>query len=333
MRRPGSRSVAALGRPAVLSLLLLSGCEQGSFSTQNTRIGPDDGTDSCRQYVVALDSTGNYFGTDILKGAAVGALAGGLAGGILGGNWKGALIGAGTGAALGGAAGYWSALQQQSQDQAVLNDRVSGDLRDENAAIDRTQRAFDQLIDCRFHQADVIKADHTAHRIDRPTALARLGWVKEHAQRDLASARRIDGQIAGRGSQFDLAADNLGAATPAPAAPKQRQATLRAPAPLKVSPNPSASDIATLPARQPVTIASERNGYALVETPSGQRGYTSTDAIAGRSLPTGQTRTGSGQDTGDVRSLAGSNAARRDDFSQSVAVSERAAASGFELSS
>ena len=35
--------------------------------------------------------------------------------------------------------------------------------------------------------------------------------------------------------------------------------------------------------------------------------------------------------SGDVRTLAGSNAARRDDFAQSVAVTEKAEASGFEL--
>ncbi len=43
----------------------LGGCA-GSFSNQESRIGPDDGKDSCRQELVMLDSTGNFFGEDIL---------------------------------------------------------------------------------------------------------------------------------------------------------------------------------------------------------------------------------------------------------------------------
>src|SRR6476646_10182059 len=73
---------------------LLCGCAPGAFTTQSQRIGPDDGTDSCRPQLVALDSTGNFFGADILKGAAIGAgtgaLAGGLIGGLATGSWRGA---------------------------------------------------------------------------------------------------------------------------------------------------------------------------------------------------------------------------------------------------
>jgi hypothetical protein len=44
---------------------LLCSCAPGSMSTQSQRIGSDDGTDSCRTQLVALDSTGNFFGADI----------------------------------------------------------------------------------------------------------------------------------------------------------------------------------------------------------------------------------------------------------------------------
>ena len=313
---------------------LLTGCAPGGFSTQDARIGPDDGTDVCRPYVVAMDSTGNYFAADIAKGAAIGALGGGLVGGLLGGDWKGALIGAGAGAVLGGATSYWMALQQQAQDRAVLNTKVQSDLQQENGVIDRTQTAFDQVMDCRFRQAHDVRIDYDAHRIDHPTAVARMGWIKARAQRDLESAQRIDGQIAGRAAQFEIAADNL---QPAPSAtvarPVSRPATVRKAAALKLRPDAAAPEIGTLQARQPVTVGPLRNGYALVETQSGQKGYAAVDAIAARGLPIAQPHSDFDRSPDDVRSLAGSNAARRDDFNQSVAVSANAVSSGFELAS
>lgn len=324
-----------LGPSMIVVAGLLTGCGPGGLSSQNARIGADDGTDVCRPYVVALDSTGNYFAADIMKGAAIGALGGGLAGGLIGGDWKGALIGAGAGAILGGASSYWMALQQQAQDQAVLNARVSGDLQQENGAIDRTQAAFNQVMDCRFRQANEIQADYAARRIDRPNAVARMSWVKARAQRDLETARRIDSQIAGRGAQFEVAADNL---EPAPAAtasrPVSRPATVRTAAALKLRPDPAAPEIGTLQASQPVTVGPVRNGYALVSTQSGQQGYASATAISGgRGLASAQPRNDAGRSPDDVRSLAGSNAARRDDFNQSVAISANAVSSGFELAS
>src|SRR5690348_16702211 len=152
-----SQRVRAMRHRKVISALaclgLLTNCAQGTFSTREQRIGYDTGTDSCRAQLVALDSTGDFFGADILKGAGIGALGGALAGGLISRNWQGALIGAGVGAATGAAVGYWQALQQRNQDQSVMMSQVQGDISRENAEIDRTQLAFDQLMDCRFRQA------------------------------------------------------------------------------------------------------------------------------------------------------------------------------------
>jgi hypothetical protein len=333
-----SKGVRRIG--AALSLLaaagLQTGCASGTMSSQESRIGRDDGTDSCRAQLVALDSTGNFFGQDILKGALIGAGIGGLAGGLLGGNWKGALIGAGAGAALGAATGYWSALQQQNYDQATLYSHIQGDLSRENEEIDRTQLAFDQLMDCRFRQAAAINADYRGGRIDRPTAEAQMMVVRQRARQDVALARQINQQIIDRGQQFNVAVNNVApgamstVAPPAAARPtKIRQAT-----PLKLRPDAASPDIGQLALNQPVTVEDARNGYALIKTAGGQQGYASADAVEGsrsvrpqRSGPTSAAASGAG----DIRSLAGSNAARRDGFSQSVAVSEQASASGFEV--
>lgn len=332
MKRSNAARPFRRGVCVVAALALLSGCAQGPFSTQSARIGQDDGTDNCRPLVVALDSTGNYFGADILQGAAIGAFTGGLAGGLISGDWRGALIGAGAGAALGGAAGYWSSVQRQARDQTAMYAQVRGDILRENVAIDRTQLAFDQLLDCRFRQASTIQADATARRLDRASAEAWMRLVKSRAERDLAIARTINGQIAGRAAQFEVAAENLdpGASTSAQLrrAPA-RPSTMRTAAALKLRPDAAAPDIGTLAERQTVTVSGARGGYVLVETPSGQRGYAPAEALSGGPSPSEPSAASPAGE--DFRSLAGSNAARRDNFAQSVSVSEKAIAGGFEL--
>jgi hypothetical protein len=315
---------------------LLSGCAQGQFSTQSARIGHDDGTDSCRAHLVALDSTGNYFGADILKGAAIGAAGGALAGGVIGRDWQSALIGAASGAALGASVGYWSSLQQQARDQAGMLSQVRGDMTREGAQIDRTQIAFDQLMDCRFNQAQRIRDAYRAGRMDRATAVAQMGVIRQRAEQDLQVAKQINGQISARAEQFDVAANNLSPGTTAEIAartPATRSVVVRQAAALKLTPDPAAPDIAQLQPKQAVTISGRRGNYALVQTASGGRGYTPVDALqgSGGKAQTPSTRAGSETGGQEIRNLAGSNAARRDDFAQSVSVSEKAMASGFEV--
>ncbi len=313
---------------------LLSGCAQGPLSTQEGRLGSDDGTDSCRPQLVALDSTGDYFGAQILAGAGLGAVGGAMVGGLIGGDWKGALIGAAAGGALGAAGGYWSALQQQRRDQAGLFSQVTDDLTRENAQIDRTQLAFDQLMQCRFRQAQAINADYKSRRITRDYAQAAMDAVNRRTRAELDMARRINDRLNSRGEEFTVAAENLtptAPAAPATVAPARAVAakpvTLRRPVPLKLTPDPAAPDIGQLQARQVVNATPSRSGYVLVETAKGERGYAPVADVQGALAPAAPIATASG----DPRQLAGSNAARRDSFAQSVAVSEKATASGFEL--
>ncbi len=327
-----SRAVAAM-----LSLSVLAGCAPGQLTTQTSRIGPDDGTDSCRRQLVALDSTGDFFGAQILTGAAIGAATGGLAGALLGGNLKGALIGAVAGGALGAAGGYLSALQQQQSDQAGMFNQMQGDISRENAQIDRTQIAFDQLVDCRFRAAQTIREAYAQHRMDRSSAVAAMAQIKSRAERDLALARQINEQISGRTQQFEVAADTLAPGTAAAVAPPPpTRAIIRQAAALKLRPDPAAPDIGQLQPRQPVTVTSRRDGYALVETAQGNTGYAPQSALQGPAPVTRTIRPAAQAATGapppeEVRTLAGSNAARRDTFSESVAVTQQATSSGFEL--
>lgn len=318
-------------------------------STREARLGPDDGTDSCRQQAVALDSTGNFFAADIMAGAAYGALGGGLIGGLAGGSWKDALIGAGAGAIAGAASGYWNALQRQRYDEATLYSHVEGDLSNDNAQISRTQYAFDQLMACRFQQAAGINAALAAGQTDRATAMGQMQSVRALAQRDLALAKSIDTHIQQRGQQFAVAANNIapGAAAQSPpdAAGPAYEAVVSRQTSLRLSPNEGAPPIGKLPAKTAVRVTRNHGNYALVETDTGATGYAPVDDLrtpgkrhVSRSL-SATSGTASGGDaaapSGDpkmqVATLAGSNAARRDDFTQSVAVSEKAVASGFEV--
>jgi hypothetical protein len=313
------------------------------MTTQSQRIGYDDGTDTCRQQLVALDSTGNFFGADILQGAAagagIGALSGGLIGGLATGSWRGAAFGALAGGIAGGVIGgsnaYWSALQKQQMDQAALYSRVSLDLEHENVQIDKTQLAFDQLADCRFGQAAAINAAYVSHRIDRTTAEAAMALVRQRAAKDLQLARLINQQMQDRGQQFQVATSNVdpsAAAAMTAGSRAPQQASVRSAAPLKLRPDASAPDVAQLRPSESVTATPGRNGYALVETSSGARGYVSTTDLQGparRSISVASTTPVAA--SGDIRTLAGSNAARRDDFAQSVSVTEKAESSGFEL--
>jgi uncharacterized protein YcfJ len=321
-----------------VSVLAIAALLGGCVTTQEQRIGAADPSDQCRPYVVALDSTGNFFAEDIIKGAILGAAGGAILGGLLSGSARGAAIGAATGALAGAATGYWVALNQQSRDQAVLATRVQTDLSRENAEIDRSQQAFNALMDCRFAQAKAVRQDVADKRLTLDQGRARMAQIRSWTERDIALARQINGRIETRGAEFETAAENLQPGTKSQiaaqkaAAPASRQAVATRAAPVRLRPDPAAPEIAQLSPRETVTVTGGQDGFALVETPSGMRGYAPADTlrVGGGRVATPSSATGSGQ---DVQTLAATNVAKRDNFSQSVQVAERAAAGGFELTS
>jgi len=325
------------------SAVMLAGC----VTTRESRIGPDDGTDACRAQLVALDSTGDFFGEDILRGAALGAVGGALLGatvaaatGRRGGDiLAGAAIGGAVGGVAGAAGGYFQARQRQASDQATLVRSIAGDLAAENAQLDLTWVAYTQLMDCRFGTAQRVRTDLRAGRINRAQAEGMMANERARAQRDLALARSINERITSRGEQFDVAIENV--------APGTKQAALagatvsrpvpvqaRASVPLKLRPDPAAPDVAQVSPRERVTVQGQTAGFALVETSSGVRGYAPVNAFPeAQRLPSRPSVVGTGTSAdSDVRSLAASNIARRDNFTQSITNAERLAqGQGFEL--
>lgn len=308
--------------------LMLAGC-----TTQAGRIGLDDGRDVCRAQLVQLDSTGNFFGEDILQGAAIGAVSGALIGGLATGRWQGALIGAAVGGAGGAAVGYYAAVQRQARDQQGVNQQIANDLGRENASLDRTQIAFDQLMDCRLRGAYAIREQVRTGRLDRNTATAQLGEIRQRVTGDLQLANLIGGRITSRGTQFDAAIDQVvpggkGAVQVAGGRAPVRSPVRRAVA-VTFSPQPNSPQIAQISQRDVVAVRPGPPGFAQVETSSGVRGYVPSNAV---DAPRAAIEAPSGG--GDVRSLAATNISRRENFTASVSGAERLAqAGGFELAS
>jgi uncharacterized protein YcfJ len=320
------------GVSALVVLAMLGGC----VTTQEQRIGAADPADTCRPYVVALDSTGNFFAEDMIKGAVIGAVGGAVLGGLFGGGRGSSIaIGAATGAVAGAATGYIYALQQQSRDQAVLAGRVSSDLSKENAEIDRAQLAFDQLSDCRFRQAQAVRADVAAGRLTREQGQARLAQIRRWWDRDLALARQINEKMATRGAEYETAAETLSPGTKdaiaqQKAAPPPRRAVATRATPVLLRPDPAAPQVTAIGARETVTVARTQGNYALVETGSGARGYAPAHTLRVE----GRAPTRAAQPAGDeVRGLAATNVAKRDNFATSIEVAQAATGSGFELTS
>jgi hypothetical protein len=344
--------VAHLTRHSAVSLLALSlvlpGCAPGggmgslgsgvdSF-TQAGRLGPNDGSDSCYAEAQVLDNTGNFFTQDILTGAAVGAVGGGLIGGLASGSWKGALIGAAVGAVAGGAGGYWEALQKQDANNGAQEEQtVEGNLTTENNQISASQEAFNNDMDCRFQQAQTIRDQYASGALTHDQAVAQMANVKQWAARDVQLAQEIDNNIASRGAQFDTAVSNLSDGQQAPGALPQttiaQPAAIRRTTPLYLRPDDSAPVVTTVARRDAVTVTGERDGYALVQTSDGTRGFAPAAAIGKPgSLRPAHIQTASLSTGGTpVQQLDGSNAASRDSFAQSVSVSQSAVSNGFQL--
>jgi outer membrane lipoprotein SlyB len=324
------------------SAALLAGC----VTTREGRIGADDGTDACRSQVVALDSTGNYFAEDILRGAAIGAVGGAALGALLavatGGRGRdvatGAAIGAVAGGAAGGVGGYLSARQRQAGDQAALNRSIAGDLAAENAQLDRTQIAFDQLMDCRFATAQRIRQDYAAGRMNRPQAQAAMADLRARTQRDVQSAQAINARIGQRGAEFDTAIETLapgtkqqvlaGARVGAPVPARSRAAV-----PLKLRADSAAPEVARVNPGESVTLRPGPAGFTLVETAGGVRGYAPAGSFPeALNLPSRAAATPVAASPDDVRSLGASNIARRDNFNDSIGNAERLVqGQGFEI--
>jgi hypothetical protein len=209
---------------------------------------------------------------------------------------------------------------------------LAGQLSAENALLDRLQIAFDALLYCRWIELRTIRADATGGRTDRAAAQARLAAGRARLAGELTEARAAVAQLQDRsqalargaarsvpGLSTALAANRAPAGEPLPA-------VAAATVPLRLRPDPAAPEVGRVAGGRSVTLRPAAGGFALIEAADGVRGYAPAGAfnLAARATPApaaGGT---------DLRSLAATNLARRENFAESVEVSGRSLAQGFE---
>jgi hypothetical protein len=189
------------------SIVIVTGC--ATPLSREDRIGPDDGSDGCRQYVVALDSTGNFFAEDMLKGAVAGAVAGGLVAALTGGSSQDIAKGALIGGALGAIGGYYKSRMEQGRDQAVL--AINNDLAREGDELDKADTAANALVACRLDQRDRIRADYASRRISRDEARRRWSQLQQQVARDNTVMQMVAENIGKRQEEYQYANEQIAA--------------------------------------------------------------------------------------------------------------------------
>lgn len=189
----------------VASSIILVGC--ATPLTREERIGPDDGSDICRANVVALDSTGDFFAEDMLKGAVVGAATGGLFAALSGGSGEDIVKAVAIGGVVGAVSGYYESRMKQGRDQGVL--AISKDLTRQGEELDRANTAVNALVACRVKQRDRIRIDYATKRISRSEAQARWGELQEQVKRDNNLMQMVAENIGKRQDEYKYANDQV----------------------------------------------------------------------------------------------------------------------------
>lgn len=237
-------------------------------------------------------------------------------------------------------AGTWGSRRPQSttdfaRGAAPGAEALQATLAQENSDLDAVQIAFDALLYCRWIEARTIRAELAAGRTARPAAESRMAALRARLQRDLARAQAVLASLeqrdAERAAAVEAAAPGLrrAAAAARSGAGNTRRVVAAATVPLRLRPEAGAPEIGRVPAGQAVSVRPAQSGFALVEGQGGLRGYAPSGAfqVAERAAPQAAAAGPGGQ----VRVLAASNIAKRDNFAESLALAREAAVSGFEL--
>jgi len=191
--------------------LFTTGCE-----TMGNKYGYDYSSDVCRVQRDQLLEQQDYFADDLIKGvlvgAAVGALTGALTAAATGGDMgEGAAIGAIGGAVVGAGTAYFNYVQRQSGNQSELLNTILLDMESDAERLERTQRALDSLIACRRREAETIRANFRNGTIDEATARSQMAALNKKLSEDVRVAREINGNVAERRTNFQVAAQQVGA--------------------------------------------------------------------------------------------------------------------------
>jgi Bacterial SH3 domain len=206
-------------RRARLALRLALSCSlviAGTTACQNGGTmfsGGADASDACGREHVAFAESKSFYLQQVAQGALLGTLGGAALGALAasashGDVGKGAAIGAGAGLLAGGTAGYFNARRQQAADQATLSNSIYGDMSKASQEMDRATTTFAAVRNCRFAQANRIKAAYR-QGLSRDLAVAQLNDQKRRFDDELALARQYGAKMTEQDQQFRFAADSL----------------------------------------------------------------------------------------------------------------------------
>ena len=158
-----------------------------------------DKSDICYSQRVALSDKGSTFFQDMVAGAVAASAMAALGAAMSGGDARQVA----TAAAFAGlAGGYMVSLQRQQQNPTLMARTAISDMQAENANIERTTVAFNNLVNCRKAEAATINQDLRAGRIGRSTAEERMAMVRAKFREDLNKASQINQKIVERSDGF-----------------------------------------------------------------------------------------------------------------------------------
>lgn len=297
------RTSARLSLVAVVAAGLVG---PGCVPAQN-RLSVTGAADMCSAQRTKLGTSESFFAQNIIEGAAVGAVGGALMGALIGAAsgdvGRGALIGAGAGLLAGGTYGYFQARSQNAADYGSLARTIGADASREGAEIDRATVTFLALKDCRFRQAETIKADLARGVITRPEAEARMAETRRLFDEELALAHELGANMDRRNEEMQAASTQLiqqnaqvesyAAKLPPPVVPTYTSTTsgsvstvggddptTTVRAAVRAKPSPSGKSLTVLPPNSRVTITGpEADGWVPVRTANGTEGYVRTAQI------------------------------------------------------
>jgi hypothetical protein len=104
---------------------------------------------------------------------------------------------------------YWLSLRKAAPDNAVAARRVTGDLDQLGAVIDKLTIDYGLLKSCRLQRADKVRQDLAAGTLDAEEAGRRLARERQVFLAELDTARGYAGRIAGRQGMLQDAAERL----------------------------------------------------------------------------------------------------------------------------
>ena len=327
-----SRSLRSGLAGLVLVAFVATGC---AGMDQRFMAGPD-ASDPCRAQRAVLDQSNDYFVQNLVGRAMVGAALGSLAGALKGRSpGRTAVAGAATGVVTGVASGYWAKQRQQAKNDQQLYASILGDVRRDNEQIDRAQANFDQVVLCRRREADAIRADLAANRIDRAQAQARMAKVRERYEQDLAVARTISANLNERSANFQFANEQVN--------PQPYQAVRDAV--LRAQNAAGAREVGRLTRGTVYSASRADDDWFKVTLPGGVEGFVETAALtpsrpapapAGKPAPGArppqQTVTTADPQRQQIDQETSTNLAKRDHLNESIQAAS-GGASAFELTS